>query len=405
MARGSKNQVTLTFAGDSTKLEQAFDEVGQSAKDMGDDVKTSGQSFDRVGEATDALDTKAMGFRDTITGVQDSVVGFGKVLKGDFSGEALFTAGAGVGDLASGFTNLLVPSMKSAVTWLGKTKVGILAQAAASKVAGAATKVWAGIQAVFNAIMALNPVVLIILAITGLIAVIVLVATKTDFFQKLWQRVWSVIDKPVKAVWSWLRDTLWPGIQKVWNGIIAGVRLVWEGVKKYFGFWRGLLERVIGWVTGLWTTARRGFNRLVGFIKGLPGRIASAARGMFNGIRDAFRGAINWIIDRWNGLSFRIPAVTIPVIGTIGGQTLSTPNIPRLHRGGIVPGAPGSEQLAVLEAGERVTPAGGGRQMTMEVRASGGGTRADRALAEALAELVRTGAISLVVRNGRVAVG
>lgn len=397
----SKPQVTLTIAGDSSDVEKAFDRVGESAQDMGKEVKNSSSAFDRAGEASDALDTKAMGFRDTLTGVQDSVKGFSSILKGDFSGDALFTAGAGVGDLASGFTNLLIPALGSAVSWLGKTKVGILAQAAASKVAGAATKVWAGIQAVFNAIMAVNPVVLITLAIAGLIAVIVLVATKTDFFQKLWQRVWSVIDKPVKAVWNWLRGTLWPGIQKVWNGILTGVKFLWQGVQRYFGFWRGLFEKVIGWVTGVWTNAKRIFGNLVGFVKGLPGRIARAASGMFNGIRDAFRGAINWIIDRWNGLSFTLPAVSIPGIGTIGGGTLSTPNLPRLHQGGIVPGTPGSDQLALLQAGERVIPRHQARE-PMRIEIHSGGTQLDELLVNVLARAIRTrgGDVQVVLGGG-----
>lgn len=131
-----KNQVTLTLAGDNDQLKKAFaeteaaadamakgvgesskriaDEVGQSQKRVADEVRSSAEAYDRAAEATDTLDTRAMGFRDTVTGVQDSVLGFSKVLKGDFSADALFVAGAGVGDLASGFTNLLIPGLKSA---------------------------------------------------------------------------------------------------------------------------------------------------------------------------------------------------------------------------------------------------------------------------------------------------
>ena len=47
-------------------------------------------------------------------------------------------------------------------------------------------------------------------------------------------------------------------------------------------------------------------------------------------------------------------------LGHVGGFTIGTPNIPYLHTGGIVPGMPGSDVLAVLQAGERVSPAGRG---------------------------------------------
>lgn len=135
----SKNEVTLTFAGDNDQLSRVFANTGAAADKMQADVsaasdrmasdtaqatdrmakevRDSAESFDRASEATDALDTRAMGFRDTVTGVQDSVIGFSQVLKGDFSADALFVAGAGVGDLASGFTNLLIPGLKSARDW------------------------------------------------------------------------------------------------------------------------------------------------------------------------------------------------------------------------------------------------------------------------------------------------
>jgi phage-related protein len=350
-----KNQVTLTFAGDSAQLEKAFDNVGSAAKDMGNQVESATSSFDRVGSGLDTLDDKAGAAEAGFRGTMDVMSGFGEIAKGNVL-QGVADLGGGISSLAQGFGGLLVPALKSSLSWLGKTRVGMLAQAAASKVVGAATKVWAGTQWLLNAALAANPIVLVVAAIAALVAIVVLIATKTDWFQRLWSAVWSVIDRPVKAVWSWLRDTLWPGIQMVWDGIVAGVKMLWKAVKRYFGFWRGVFEAVAGWASDLWGRITGGFERVVGFVAGLPGRLRRAAFGMWDGIKDAFRSAVNWLIDRWNGLSFTLPSVTI--LGqTFGGGTLSTPNIPRLHQGGTVPGVPGSETLALLQAGERVLPA------------------------------------------------
>lgn len=386
----SRPMVTLTFAGESSDLERTFDRVGESSRGMAQDVESSTSAFDRATEASDRLDTRAMGFRDTITGVQDSVSGFSRVLKGDFSGDALFTAGAGVGDLASGFTNLLGPALGRTVRWLAQTRVGMLAQAAATKVVTAAQWLW-------NVAMSANPIGLIIVAIIALIGIIVLIATKTDWFQRLWTAIWSVIGDPVKAVWAWIRDTLWPGIQMVWEGIVAGAKFVWEGVKHYFGLWKSIFTAVIGWIGDLWDRFTTGFNRIVDFVRGLPARIRTAASGMWNGIRDAFRNAVNWIIDRWNGLSFTLPSVE--VFGqTIGGGTLSTPNIPRLHSGGVVPGAPGQEVLTMLQAGERVTPAGRSepRRLTAADLSMPAGGGIDQMFLTWLEGLLRTNGLALV---------
>lgn len=81
-------------------------------------------------------------------------------------------------------------------------------------------------------------------------------------------------------------------------------------------------------VTGI----RETFEGLVGWFAGLPGSISSATVGLWDGIRDSFKSALNWIIDKWNGLSFTLPSIDF--LGqSIGGQRFSTPNIPRFAVG------------------------------------------------------------------------
>lgn len=105
---------------------------------------------------------------------------------------------------------------------------------------------------------------------------------------------------------------------------------------------------------------KRDLDTIVGFVSGLPGRIASAAAGMWDGIKDAFRGAINWIIDKWNALQLRIGGQDIDLPFGMGfaipSITLNTPDIPRLHGGGEYrsPGFNG-EGLALLRDREQVT--------------------------------------------------
>lgn len=131
MARG-RNEVTLTFAGDSDQLERAFDRVGAASKKMDTEVRTSAQSFDKAAEATDTLDTRSMGFNDTLTGVQDSMAGTAAIARGDYF-EGFLLAGQGTSDLASGATNLLVPALKNAHAGMIRAKDATLAWAAAHR--------------------------------------------------------------------------------------------------------------------------------------------------------------------------------------------------------------------------------------------------------------------------------
>lgn len=112
-----------------------------------------------------------------------------------------------------------------------------------------------------------------------------------------------------------------------------------------------------------WVSERLG--DVVGFFTGMPGKITNAASGMFDGIKGAFKGAINWVIQKWNDLQLTIGGNKFDLPGPLGSITipsmhLDTPNIPYLHAGGVVPGVPGADVLAMLQAGERVIPRSGG---------------------------------------------
>lgn len=137
---------------------------------------------------------------------------------------------------------------------------------------------------------------------------------------------------------------------------------------------KGKVTTVRNWITDNW-------NRSMTFLQGLPGRARSAFSGMFDGVKSAFRSALNWVIARWN--NFSIPGIGTP-FGTIGG--FNTPDIPMFHQGGTMPGAPGTEGLALLQAGEKVTPPGRGDRTVIEIRSAG--SRMDDLLVELLARAV-----------------
>jgi len=165
---------------------------------------------------------------------------------------------------------------------------------------------------------------------------------------------------------GWVAGTLVPGIIGFGGDVLRGALDL--GGHLLTGFMQGIGD-LPAKVLGVIGDAMSG---LVGAITAMPGKIADAARGMFDGIWQAFRGAINSIIRGWNSLTFSMPSIDLGPLGKVGGFTIGTPNIPYLHAGGIVPGAPGSDVLAVLQAGERVIPrsrAGGeaGQQQVINV--------------------------------------
>lgn len=362
----STKRVTIEFVGEGGKLSKAVGDVEQDVDRLGDAMKDVGRKaapemgggFDRAGEAADLMDTRAMGFRDTMTGVQDSMSGAASIAKGDlFTG--FFTLGMGIGDLGSGLYNFIIPGLKSFSLTAIKAKAASIGTAIASKTAAAASKAWAAGQWLLNAALTANPIGLVVVAIALLVAGLILAYKKSETFRKIVNAAFGAVAKAAQVAFKWVIDKAsaalgwikgnWKTLLAILTGPIGIAVLVisrnWDKIKAGA---RGAVD----WVKGR-------FNDLVGFFRGIPSRVSGAASGMWDGIKNAFRSSINYIIGKWNSLSFSLPSVNVPGIGKIGGFTLSTPNIPYLAKGGIVT----RPTLAVIgEAGpEAVIPLNRGR--------------------------------------------
>ncbi|MFI2431994.1 phage tail tape measure protein [Streptomyces sp. NPDC018693] len=193
----------------------------------------------------------------------------------------------------------------------------VLALAAALAVAAAA-------QWVLNSALLANPIGLIILAIVGLVAAVVVLWKKNEAFRDFVTAAWDVIWGAIKKVWDWVKNN-WPLV---------------------LGILTGPIGIAVGVIVNYW-------DSIVKFVSGLPGRISSAASGMWNGIVSGFKSAVNAIIYAWNRLSFTIGGGSVMGV-SIPSVTLNTPDIPYLAAGGIATGptlamvGEGREKEAIL---------------------------------------------------------
>lgn len=378
----SGNTVTLTFAGDSEKLTDSFKDVGSAADGMKHKVSEAGEGFEKTREGFDTAEQRAMGFRDTLTGVQDTVGGFSALSKGDYF-NGFLTLGAGIGDLASGFANLLVPLAKTVATTVASTAATV-AHGVASFAVAAATKVWAGVQWLLNAAMSANPIGIIIIAIIALIAIIVLIATKTTWFQTIWHAVWDFL----KAVGAWFAGPFAHFFVAAWDLITGAFRAAWDWIKN-------TVTSGVLWVHGKIEWFKAVLAAMIASIKGIFSRVTDF-------ITAPFRAAFNFVARAWNNTVGRLHWTVPSWVPFVGGNSFSAPRLPTFHTGGIVSGALGAETLAVLKAGERVSGGSndlGGDVVRLEFDDSTLGRLLLAVLKRAVAD--RGGNVQFVLGNGR----
>lgn len=355
---------------------QALKQMGEEAEEAG--LILSEDALNGANEFNDVLDTlKAKG--------QAAFMKVGSTLA-----QALLPHMEKLGEIIGGvvewFANLDGTSQSLILTILAVV-------AAISPVA----KLIQGITVVtktLNAVMAANPIVLIIGLIAALVAAFIYLWNNCEEFRNFWIGLWENVSTAFTAVWdaivnfftvtvpeainfvfdkfaefdSWLGSifaTDWSEqfglFGDVINGFLETIKGVWEGAKKLFG---GLIDFISGVFTGNWEQAWQGVQNIFGGIfDGLVAIVKAPINliiGLINGVIDA----INWIIDGINSISFDMP-------DWLGGAHIGfnlgkIGKIPYLAKGGIL-----SQGSAVVgEAGPELLTMMGGRAVVQPLSSS-----------------------------------
>ncbi|WKU03758.1 phage tail tape measure protein [Micromonospora sp. HUAS LYJ1] len=254
-----------------------------------------------------------------------------------------------------------VPYIEATFGWLSRNSgwvvplvTGLAGLASVIYAITIAMRVWAAVQVILNLALWTSPITWIVLGIVALVAVIVVIATKTRWFQDAWKWAWTGIKDGAVAVFSWVSEN-WPLLLAIITGPI-GLAVYW--IAKHWSEIKAGATSAKNWIVGK-------FNALVDFVFGLGVRMGRATRGMFDGLKSAFRSAVNWMIGRWNNFQLTLGGGSVLGVG-IPSVTLSTPNIPYLAKGGTAL-APGlsvvgerGPELAYLNRGATIQPLSSG---------------------------------------------
>lgn len=279
----------------------------------------------------------------------------------------------GVIDLLTLAHNALSLSAIRAAASTTAAKVATIAGTVATGIATAAQWLW-------NVALTANPIGIIIVAVAALVGVIIWLATQTQFFQTIWEAVWGFL----KAVGAWFAGPFANFFVSAWNMITGAFQSAWNWIKNLF---LGIVVWEKSWI-----------DRFMAGFHAIPGALKTAFDKVTDFITAPFRAAFNFVARAWNATIGRLSWTVPSWVPGIGGNSLSAPRLSQFHTGGIVSGAMGSETLAVLQAGERVTAgsnSGGGAVGVLRVVGNG----SDR-LATFLHELARNDILRFELVDG-----
>lgn len=158
--------------------------------------------------------------------------------------------------------------------------------------------IWAIGQWAVNSALLANPVTWIILGIVALVAVIVMIATKTTWFQD----AWKAMTDAVVAAWNWL----WGAVTGMVNSAVQRVTsiITWcvTTALAIFGWFAALPGRIADWFGRVRSAAVDKLVALISWVRGLPDRILSAVGDLGSLLLDAGRSIIRGLIDGVTGM-------------------------------------------------------------------------------------------------------
>ena len=166
------------------------------------------------------------------------------------------------------------------------------------------------IQEAFNAVMAVNPFVLLGIAIAAVVAGLIYFFTQTETGKKAWasfvdflKSAWDGIVSFFSGIGQWFAD--------IWNGAVDGAKGIWQGLVDWFSgivqgiqnIWNGITT----FFTTLWTTVIGGIQSVWGgvtdFFSGIFDAVSSVVSAVFSAIGGFASSAWDVLVGVWNAVA------------------------------------------------------------------------------------------------------
>lgn len=205
-----------------------------------------------------------------------------------------------------------------------------------------AIKAWTMAQAALNAVMALNPVVMIIIAIVALIAGLIWAYNNVKWFRDAVNAAWKWIQEAAKNVADWFMTYVWPTLKEMGRLTADGFTQLWhaiEAVAKWIvGAWNwvvhaiavailwviGAFNNFIHFIGGMQTNIRNFINSVVNFFtvtlpNGIRNGVSAISNWLYNAGRNLIVGLWNGIVSMWNWLTSSIGNIFNGLISWLKG--------------------------------------------------------------------------------------
>ena len=208
------------------------------------------------------------------------LVGMG-IVAGSVAGGPIIDTISGLGQMATGMKAIKNLGM---IQWLSQLSI-------MTKLSAAANWLLSGAQAVLNAIMAMNPIILVVIALIALAAALIWAYQNVGWFREMVDNAWASIQVWGQQIYSFISGAL--------QGLVNAITAV--------GAW--LVGRVSASFSAIWSIISAAMN--------LWNQATAKARAIATAIGNAFSGVRGTIQSAFNGVTHAITAPFMSAYNTL----------------------------------------------------------------------------------------
>ena len=331
------------------KIEKAFDTLMPVLSDVYTSAKPVIEAFgNAIPGALQVAGSIISGAFTAIKTVIPPVISLVKFLGDNFSWIGSIAVG-----LASGI-GVLTAAIKISSIATAISANGFKAWAASTKIAGTATKLFAGAQKILNLVMTANPIGIVIAAVVALGTAFVLLYKKCEPFRNFINGIGAGIKKGFMAAVEWFKglpatfSNIFSGISMTVSNMVASIGERFPVLGTIIQTVQGMIAPYIDGIKNAISSIKNVFTSLIDFIKNvftgnwagawesvksIFGNAFSALTGLAKAPLNAVISLVNAAIGGLNKLHISIP----DWVPGFGGKEfgINIPKIPMLATGGI----------------------------------------------------------------------
>lgn len=164
-----------------------------------------------------------------------------------------------------------------------------------------------------NAVMAMNPIMLVVIAISALVGAFIYLWNTSEDFRNFWIGLWDGLVSIVTTAWDWLKgvfDTVITFFKNNWQGLLlllanpfAGAfKLLYDNCGAFRNFVNGFVNTIVNWFKSIPGKLKSMATGIVNVFKSISSQMLNVGKSIVNGLWNGIQGLKNWVISKVKAL-------------------------------------------------------------------------------------------------------